>query len=159
MTATDTTPARPDLDEIEARADAATPGPWRWHADEGRMTVDGESAHTSTPVLTVYAPYITRAEALESIRLDRAFEGGDDTTMASGLRERFHDDGMVDGLADDTKFIAHARTDVPALAAYARHLEQLLADALAEPHPVTGEPQLGINTRHRIRTALGEAGA
>lgn len=42
---------------------------------------------------------------------------------------------------------------------HSRWLEALLRDVLAEPHPETGEPQLGVNTRHRIRVVLGQVGS
>lgn len=85
-----------ELNAIEARAAAATPGPW-WVYDDGRSAgvVNGDGS-------TYHRPY-------------RAMICGGDAH-----------EGYFDG--PDADFIAHARTDVPALVAEVRRLTQLLAD-------------------------------
>jgi hypothetical protein len=74
---------RPDIEAIEAREQAATPGPWESSDPRGR-------AHGY--VFGLWSGY----------------------------------DGEV--TIGDAVFIAHARTDVPALIAYARELEGVLRD-------------------------------
>ncbi len=79
-----------DLDAIEARAAAATPGPWErtgnwWVSQAGQQWSNGFIAHINGP-------------------------------RTSGLSASHHDP------AADFAFIAHARTDVPAMAAELREL-------------------------------------
>ena len=88
-----------DLDAIEARADAATDGPWvvkhepAWEADNVQHP----------DVITVGA---------------QMWEG-DDEPMTVCLVSTDYEDDPVDVLLD-AEFIAHARTDVPALVAALR---------------------------------------
>lgn len=88
-----------DLDAIEARANAATEGPWvvkhepAWEADDVQHP----------DVITVGA---------------QMWEG-DDEPMTVCLVSTDHEDDPVDVLGD-AEFIAHARTDVPALVALVR---------------------------------------
>jgi len=85
------------LDEIEARADAATEGPWEWH------------------------PYM-----------------GSGATLAKP-NHPFHERNILKTtddwppVADDAEFIAHARTDIPALLAEVRRL-QAAADRVRALH-------------------------
>ena len=101
-----------DLDAIEARANAATDGPWvvkhepAWEADNVQHP----------DVITVGA---------------QMWEA-DDEPMTVCLVSTDHEDDPVDVLLD-AEFIAHARTDVPALVAALREarteVERLTADA------------------------------
>jgi hypothetical protein len=77
-----------DLDEVEARANAATEGPWR-ALTSGRR--GGDHWHVT--------------DSDQSIALIHASDGEDED-----MRE------------PDAEFIAHARTDVPALVAEVRRL-------------------------------------
>lgn len=72
------------LDEIEARAEAATPGPWEWH------------------------PYMSSGATLA-----KPNHPGHEVNILKTT-----DDWPP--VADDAEFIAHARTDVPALVAALR---------------------------------------
>jgi hypothetical protein len=93
---------RPDLDAIEARANAATPGPWMC-ANRGD---ESGSVHPGTD--DNWDIYTTIIE-----------DFGSKTVYMRG-----------EVLLEDGVFAAHARTDVPALVAYVRELEaQLKADA------------------------------
>ena len=100
-----------DLDAIEARADAATDGPWvvkhepAWEADNVQHP----------DVITVGA---------------QMWEG-DDEPMTVCLVSTDYEDDPVDVLLD-AEFIAHARTDVPALVAALRE-----ARADCETHHTT----------------------
>ena len=102
------------LDEIEARANAATEGPWD-------LIGGGEYV---TPVGIMVAP----------------------------------DDGGVNGA--DAEFIAHARTDVPALVAVARYaLSQHAPDGHGNCGPcddATGEDGWPCSTVREIHRLLGE---
>ena len=89
MTDTPLTNQQLDLDAIEARANAATDGPWTLHEDDGDTF---------------------RAPAWEV----RPASG----EMVARLR---------DWASADAEFIAHARTDVPALLAEVRRLRAVVA--------------------------------
>lgn len=91
-----------DLDAIEARANAATPGPWRYL---GKNRID-------TPVIDV----------------DEANWGGEEL---SGYRLICADDDGAWRYAD-VEFIAHARADVPALVARVRELHAAVEQVRAE---------------------------
>lgn len=99
-----------DLDAIEARANAATDGPWvvkhepAWEADNVQHP----------DVITVGA---------------QMWEA-DDEPMTVCLVSTDHEDDPVDVLLD-AEFIAHARTDVPALVAEVRRLWEALDDGYA----------------------------
>ena len=81
------------LDEIEARANAATEGPWEW---EGEAKAEWEiGANSLVPSRRPDDPVL--------------YGYGYD---ASGIEVK---------TPADAEFIAHARTDVPALAAVARY--------------------------------------
>jgi len=83
-----------DLDDIEARAEAATPGPWNWEVHLNDTEIDfapGEQAFYWT------------------------WEVGGENAELGGAE--FEDP------APNVAFIAHARTDVPALIARVRELE------------------------------------
>jgi hypothetical protein len=82
-----------DLDAIEARAEAATPGPW---------TTDGWEIYQGTG------------------------DGAPDLMRWVGETCRADD---YDGSRADAAFIAHAREDVPAMAAEIRRLRAELAEA------------------------------
>ena len=101
----------PDLDAIEARANAATDGPWvvkhepAWEADNVQHP----------DVITVGA---------------QMWEG-DDEPMTVCLVSTDYEDDPVDVLLD-AEFIAHARTDVPALIALCREQAEELARLRSE---------------------------
>lgn len=86
---TDTQPPTPDIDTIQARTNAATPGPWNTDARHPKYIFGAEG------------PVVART-------------------------------GINPAADADAAFIAHARTDVPALIAYARHLETRTASLEAE---------------------------
>ena len=105
------------LDEIEARANAATEGPWM------------------------------------GIRYPDGFLGRVIGGNGFGVAEDFPDDA-------DAEFIAHARTDVPALAAVARFaLSQHAPDGGGNCGPcddATGEDGWPCSTVREIHRLLGE---
>lgn len=85
---------RPDLDRIEAYCDAATPGPWRVRRGVG---LPGLPGFVEAPRLSPSHPF------------DIEVLGEDDTLYST--RDA------------DLEMVAHARTDLPAVVAYARRLE------------------------------------
>ena len=137
--ARDTSPAGLDLDAIEARASAASEGPWRMHSWEdsdgaGHITIEtarvGGLGDMIADVQVSRLPEIRRAE-----------EGAPDAPLpprlAAGIARIDRGDDCieheltVDMLVSDATFITHARQDVPALAAELRRLRGLL-DAAAQ---------------------------
>ncbi|WP_073815016.1 hypothetical protein [Kitasatospora sp. CB01950] len=110
-----------DLDAIQARTDAATPGRWLWYGT-GRDRNLRLQTHEWDTVM------------------DFVRHG------LQGAQPRFNVDGLMETAAEllpdgqnacrgfphpDAEFIAHARQDVPALIAYARELEQQLTSEKA----------------------------
>ena len=119
---------RPDLDAIEARSSAATPGPWyagAKHVDCGEVWV-----HTKNP------PPVDRDG-------NPWHEDAEPSVICIGL----------DDSPEDAAFIAHAREDIPALVAYARRLEEALAEYANADNWRRGE-EIGP---YPAREALGEA--
>jgi hypothetical protein len=94
-----------DLDEIERRANAATPGPWTYHDGCGYVEVPPCGAIEFKPGWERSVHFLARVH-------NNHVEG-------------------EDGLGFDGAFIAHARTDVPALIARVRELEEEQAEAHA----------------------------
>ena len=86
-----------DLDAIEARANAATPGPWTYHEGCGYVEVPPCGAIEFKPGWERSVHFLARVH-------NNHVEG-------------------EDGLGFDGPFIAAARTDVPALIARVRELE------------------------------------
>jgi len=85
------------LGEIEARANAATPGPWAWEGESGDSWPQSDNS-----LVTAYVP--DGREWPESILSGWGYD-------ASGISVEKDADG---------EFIAHARTDIPALLAMVR---------------------------------------
>ena len=120
------------LDEIEARANAATEGPWEWEGEAKTEWEEGAnslvpSRRPDDPVLYGY--------------------GYD----ASGIEVKS---------PADAEFIAHARTDVPALVSVARYaLSQHAPDGHGNCGPcddATGEDGWPCSTVREIHRLLGE---
>lgn len=107
-----------DLDAIEARANAASDGPWivvhepAWEADDVQHP----------DVIRVGAPLFV----------------GDDEPVTICLVSTDYEDDPVDVLGD-AEFIAHARTDIPALVAEVRRLRER-----AEVHAVTVQQAVAV---------------
>lgn len=102
-----------NLDEIEARVNAATPGPWTY--DEG-------CGYVEVPPCGVIE-----------------FKPGWERSVH--FLARVHNDHVEgeDGLGFDGAFIASARTDVPALIARVRELEERLSDTEDRRYRLTQE--------------------
>lgn len=105
-----------DLDAIEARASAASPGPWQRGNRIGGPATELDDAQVYGPEMTIYD------------------EGGHGW--------------------EDAEFIAHARTDVPALVAEVRRLRKWLALAMTQS---LGEdcPECEASTGRCVIHALG----
>ena len=102
-----------DLDEIERRANAATPGPWTYHDGCGYVEVPPCGAIEFKPGWERSVHFLARVH-------NNHVEG-------------------EDGLGFDGAFIAHARTDVPALIARVRELEERLSDTEDRRYRLTQE--------------------
>jgi hypothetical protein len=96
---------RPDLDAIRARCDAATPGPWAY--DEGAGYIEmGEAGYAE------FKPDWERSVHKQPPLVARMTDTWGNTE-------------------DDGRFIANARTDIPALLAYIDGLEHEVAELKA----------------------------
>ena len=100
-----------DLDAIETRANAATPGPWGFYDGDNYADVAADLQQTS-PGSYSYREKIARLED-ENYWDDLAHEDDDE-------------DRAPEQMAANAAFIAHAREDVPALLAEIRRLRQAL---------------------------------
>lgn len=105
-----------DLRAIEARAAAATPGPWGFYDGSNYADIAADMEVTS-PGSYNYREKVARLED-EDYWDDPAHED-DDEEQAS------------EQMAANAAFIAHAREDVPAMAAEIRRLRTELATARA----------------------------
>lgn len=104
------------LDEIQARADKATDGPWDWDSD--LVFPDG------------VRPPLVFAEGWVGYPVDDAMEHPLPTT------------------SEDAEFIAHARTDVPALGAALR--------AVLDLHKAISEEGFDVDVCERCSSTAGE---
>lgn len=121
---TTATPDALDLDAVEARAIAATDGPWFY---------DSYSGVFSAPKVALYDPWLDTVDASHTMerhgRCDAC--GQDGCRLFSDEYRRnplvahvpaHHGDTAIGARAADAKFIAAARTDVPKMAAEIRWL-------------------------------------
>jgi hypothetical protein len=116
---TDTTPAPLDLAAIQARADAATPGPWDFEYSDQSIEVNAGTARTR------WTESGTGFPAGHWTSTDRIIEHEDLEFMEERDEEIF---------AADAEFIAHARSDIPDLIAELTQAREALADCV----PLTG---------------------
>lgn len=171
-----------DLDAIEARADAATPGPWErgevwaWAdvmADRFGPNTCGLCAAYGEPVWTGEVDINGRMMDAHKHRATDPYEpdhviSGPDGVVAGNYD---HEDGGIFDPAD-TEFVVHARSDVPALAAEVRRLRgelslirpdaesywtllKVLAQAV--PEPEHGSLEAVWQLRHERDAARAEA--
>lgn len=124
------------LDEIQARADAATPGPWRWR----NSNLD---------------PLLVGARTLVVMAFRRMGFNGAQPVFRDHERDVLVDAGRENINAfPDAVFIAHARTDVPRLVAAIRAVEALCDRWEVPGGPLFG-PAFAAEARAAIRDALG----
>jgi len=143
------TPKTFDLEAIEARANAATPGPWEWFGNTKTHTCHLSTVHGGhRHVLNFWRWGMNAAQPAFQVALGPPIVAGDGCMMRLSEMEhecpelgpRFEVEYRRDfyGIAHpDAEFIARAREDVPALIMEVKRLEvevQALYDALA------GEP-------------------
>lgn len=134
-----------DLAAIEARANAATPGPWAWfgnvdHNDfylatrhSGRryvMSFRRAGMQNAQPEFQDYSgPYGRMAPAKELA----IYEVAPDATSRRDPYFNIYRADIIGFRNPDAEFIAHARQDVDTLIARVHELEQQLADAKGTP--------------------------
>ena len=106
-----------DLDAIRTRCERATPGPWH----QGGLTGDDRA---DTP----WEEGGHRHLVIASVARDMADDlGPGDPSLIATCESGHHKEAF----ADDARFIAHARTDIPALLARVEQLAGALEDLVA----------------------------
>lgn len=125
------------LNEIEARADAATPGPWGICMGSGGNLCTALSSEgfedwdrRFTPIADFLPDWILEAE---------------DGKGGSSIRKDHR---------QDMDFVAHSRQDIPDLVAYARALQSQLTEAQAEVERLRGIAQVASRYVQAERDAL-----
>lgn len=106
------------LDDIRARAEAATPGPWQWSPEENVWGDCGPN--------------------LETVERGPVYSDGSQGAEATVVGSWGHDANGISVEDSDKEFIAHAREDVPRLlhavyAVLALHREVECVDEDGEP--------------------------
>lgn len=133
-----------EIEEIEARANAATPGPWMM--DSGMKCLEDGDSHFQ---------HVLAA-------------GMDNPACGQGIADTYHSpsitvpwDGEVQtippthGKIEDARFIAHAREDVPKLIAESRRLSFLLSHLSCSDVQVNGIVR-SCSTREEIDSLMLE---
>ena len=95
-----------ELQEIRARAEAATEGPWEWR----KLEYDEDDSDTEMPWLDC---------------------AGDDPVMDFGDCEQYYPTEGTPPNEADAEFIAAARQDVPKLLAEVERLRTVIEDAIS----------------------------
>ena len=112
------------LEEIRARAEAATPGPWRWR---GLLAAKGSEQ--------TYAGYPQRVFGRNTDPVD---------TSPALIAETF--DGHSDTAPPNADFIAHAREDIPYLLAEIERLRAALEVTL--PYAMAHLEEYGFSMKY-----------
>ena len=111
------------LEEIEARAQAATPGPWEvsywyeWHRADSRRCAE-TCGRGKTPLATRMAVKYEHHATGRSV--EDIVVAGRHHLICPG--HGYEESGSIDEA--EAEFIAHARSDVPWLLAEVRHLRE-----------------------------------
>jgi len=107
------------LEEIRARAEAATPGPWMWNVNEHCQNMKLVTTHSgqyyvmgferwgmqgAQPTFQVYRKYSGPVKERESVGMKKAI------ALSKWNQDYRHNDGWVDH--PDAEFIANSREDV-----------------------------------------------
>lgn len=95
---------RPNIEEIEKRAVAASPGPWNWEQ------------HAATIKCNLWTPYHTDVSARRLVLGMRYGYAREDPDYPATVRP------------EDADFIAHARMDIPNMVEYIRELERTIRE-------------------------------
>lgn len=132
--------SRADLDAIRERAEAATEGPWSAANEHGLLGPEAQPAWCVSQMRPGW----------ESMSPTKGY--------VTDIAETFSDDPDRD---PDAEFIAHARTDVPALIAEVERLRKIeagveaLADEWSKPSPYDGHGMRApIDPDHAARRLL-----
>lgn len=134
-----------ELREIEARANAATEGPWEWVTEE--YAPDDLNQHGRN----LYSPELVTADqtswvvtTMSKVVVPQPPFGPDDVTKPFRC-------GQIMTTRSNAAFIAAARTDIPLLVAEVRRLRQLVRaaeDDLSETQAMTTCPDCGVQPGH-----------
>ena len=109
-----------DLDAIQARVDAATEGPWYWRGHQrGPIYL---TPHTMRlPVVMGF-----RRLGMQSAQPEFVLDGLFKPASELAVREVPYRDDIIDIDHPDARFIARARTDIPALLAELRAARKVI---------------------------------
>lgn len=120
-----------DLEEIKARCAAATPGPWEWGGHyKFAGGIDLRARISNTPIVMAFRragnrggePCFWKRDPQKDPALHGEYQPARDITV----REVPYRDDVIRLDNADAEFIAHARTDVPALVAEVERLRVAL---------------------------------
>jgi hypothetical protein len=100
------------VDEIEARLNAATPGPWQWSPEEDTWGDCGPN--------------------LETVERGQVYSDGSQGAEAQVIGSWGHDANGISVADGDAEFIAHSPTDVAFLLTELRKRDEAIARAKAQ---------------------------
>jgi hypothetical protein len=132
-------PTNLDLDDIEARAAAATDGPWGFYDGETYADVAADLEMTSRSSYT-YRQKVARLE--------------DDDFWDDPAHQDADDEQATEALSANAAFIAHARTDVPALIAEIRRLRARVTELEDDASLLTALQAAGVDNWEGYDDAL-----
>jgi hypothetical protein len=127
------------LDEIAARADAATRGPWGFYDGDNYADVAADLEQTSRGSYS-YRQKIAQLE--------------DENYWDDPAHEDHDEERAPEQMAANAAFIAHAREDVPALLAEIRRLQTELAKAAEDVDWLRCLEAAGVDNWEGIDTAI-----
>jgi hypothetical protein len=116
-----------DLDAIEARANAATDGPWGFYIGS-----NGNTGSLAAGLQMTSPSSYTRTRDIAEFDADTYYRGQDDDLDDDDAEEQAQAQ-----MAADVTFVAAARTDVPDLVAVVRRLRAQLAAACEQLRDTT----------------------
>ncbi|MEU8920380.1 hypothetical protein AB0D10_05490 [Kitasatospora sp. NPDC048545] len=123
-----------DLDAIQARCDAATPGPWRWRGNTEARHLRLQTPHHGGLTVMDFKRWGMQGARPRFARDHLMYPANEMVTyeVAAWSKDIYRKD-IVGIEHPDAEFIAAAREDVPALLARVRELEAAIGAVLALP--------------------------
>lgn len=133
-------PTDDELQQIRARAEAATPGPW--------VMVHGDDEYSMNLYCVAPKSIAHRVDTEEVIALDGVICG----TLVQVPKTIGHNHNELNETVgpkweENAEFIAHARTDIPALLDEVERLRKMVADLQDEKQDLEDEAISGVIER------------